>query len=157
MTPLIVLYLWLSACALQDLYQRQIANTLTLGGMALAVLYLLWSGHTWLGAPASEAGVALLIVLVLTLPGYALNTFGAGDVKLLIALALATDRLTVLGTVIGAGACAVLWMLIASKILPLLYQRVTTPDVEEPGNLSKKIPFAPFLLAGFTLVWLCMP
>ncbi|MGO2285155.1 prepilin peptidase [Pseudomonas lundensis] len=157
MTQLLILFLWLAACALQDLYQRQIANTLTLGGMALAVLYLLGSGHTWLGAPPSEALVALLIALVLTLPGYALNKFGAGDVKLLVTLALATDRLTVLGTFIGAGLCAALWLLIASKILPLVYQRVTTPAPGDPGPLSKKVPFAPFLLAGFALATLCMP
>ncbi len=107
--------------------------------------------------PPSEALVALLIALVLTLPGYALNKFGAGDVKLLVTLALATDRLTVLGTFIGAGLCAALWLLIASKILPLVYQRVTTPAPGDPGPLSKKVPFAPFLLAGFALATLCMP
>lgn len=58
MTQLLILFLWLAACALQDLYKRQIANTLTLGGMALAVLYLLWSGHTWLGAPQRSPGGA---------------------------------------------------------------------------------------------------
>lgn len=156
MTHLIVLFMWLAACAIQDLYQRQIANTLTLGGTGLALLYLLWNGHTWLGAPASEGGLALLIVLLLTLPGYALNKFGAGDVKLLIALALATDRLTVLGTFIGAGVCLLTWTLFASKIFPLIYQRVTPSETPPLDAAPKKAPFAPFLLAGFSLTTLCL-
>lgn len=151
MIPLCVVFLWLAACSVQDLIQRQIANILTFGAAALALLYLLWTGHTWLGASAAEGGWALLIVLLLTLPGYALNKLGAGDVKLLIALALATDRPTVLGTIIGAGLCAgVLWFL-ASKALPLVNQRVKIHSFDMKGLASKKHPFAPFLLGGFTL------
>ena len=153
---LLILMIWLTTCSIQDLYQRQIANTLTLGAAALSLAYLLWTGTTWLGASASEGGIALIIVLVLTLPGYAMNTFGAGDVKLLIALALATDRLSVLGTLIGAGICAALWYVIASKILPLFNQRVATPVCNTEGETSKKLPFAPFLLAGFGLTSLCL-
>ena len=37
------------------------------------LLYLLWTGDTWLGASAEEGGWALLIALLLTLPGYALH------------------------------------------------------------------------------------
>lgn len=148
---LLVLFAWLAACAAQDLYQRQIANLMTLGGSALALLYLVYNGHSWLGASAAEAGWALLIVLVLTLPGYALNKLGAGDVKLLIALALATDRPVVLGTFIGAGLSAAVWMLIAPKITPVFNQWVSTHSFGNIGEPSKKLPFAPFLLCGFTL------
>ena len=95
MFNLISLVIWFIACTAQDLYQRQISNFLTLGAVSLALVYLACTGHTWLGASAAEGGWALLIVLILTLPGYALNKFGAGDVKLLSALALATDRLMV--------------------------------------------------------------
>ena len=104
-----------------------------------------------LGASAAEGGWALLIALLLTLPGYALNKLGAGDVKLLMALALATDRPTILGTVIGAGICSGLCWFFASKILPSINQRVKTLSFSKDAPLSIKLPFAPFLFAGFAL------
>ena len=151
MIQLCVVFLWFIACSIQDLLQRQISNVLTFGAAALALLYLLWTGHTWLGASAAEGGWALLITLVLTLPGYALNKLGAGDVKLLMALALATDRPTILGTIIGAGLCTGAWWLFTSKILPSMNQRVKIPSLVNNAPVSKKLPFAPFLLGGFTL------
>lgn len=151
MIQLCVVFVWFAACSIQDLLQRHISNVLTFGAAALALLYLLWTGHTWLGASAAEGGWALLVALVLTLPGYALNKLGAGDVKLLMALALATDRPTILGTIIGAGLCTAVWWLFASKILPSMNQRVKTPSLANHVPVSKKLPFAPFLLGGFTL------
>ncbi|MFP3516082.1 prepilin peptidase [Pseudomonas sp. SIMBA_077] len=151
MMHLLVVFLWFFACAIQDLIQRQIANSLTLGAAALALLYMLWTGHTWLGASASEGGWALLIALVLTLPGYALNKLGAGDVKLLAALALATDRPLLLGTVIGAGICAGLWFWFVPKILFLVNQRITPAPLQPTTLSATKLPFAPFLLCGFSL------
>jgi len=153
----LVVFIWLIACATQDLIQRQIANSLTFGAAALALLYMLWTGHTWLGANAGEGGWALLIALVLTLPGYALNKLGAGDVKLLIALALATDRQLLLGTFIGAGLCAGLWYWLAPKFRSLLNQRLNPHGIEPTLQTSKKLPFAPFLLFGFTVTTLCIP
>jgi prepilin peptidase CpaA len=153
---LAVLFIWFAACAAQDLHQRHIANSLTFGAAALALVYLLWTGTTWLGASAAEGGWALLIALVLTLPGYALNKLGAGDVKLLMALALATDRPILLGTFIGAGLSAGLWFWLAPKVLPLLNQRLTHPPGENIKGASKKLPFAPFLLCGFSLSVLCL-
>ncbi|EPJ93727.1 prepilin peptidase [Pseudomonas psychrophila] len=151
MIQLCVVFVWFAACSIQDLLQRHISNVLTFGAAALALLYLLWTGQTWLGASAAEGGWALLVALVLTLPGYALNKLGAGDVKLLMALALATDRPTILGTIIGAGLCTGAWWLFASKILPSMNQRVKIPSIVNNAPVSKKLPFAPFLLGGFTL------
>ena len=151
MIQLAIVLLWFVACSIQDLLQRHISNFLTIGGAALAFLYMLWSGHTWLGASAAEGGWALLIALVLTLPGYALNKLGAGDVKLLMALALATDRPTILGTVIGAGICSGIWWFFTSKILPSINQRVKTLQFANHVPMSKKLPFAPFLFGGFAL------
>jgi len=156
MIHLLVVFIWFAACAIQDFIQRQIANSLTVGAALLALLYLLWTGHTWLGASASEGGWALVIALVLTLPGYALNKLGAGDVKLLIALALATDRQMLLGTFIGAGLSAGLWFWLAPKVLSSLNQRLTSAPVQSVTQASKKLPFAPFLLCGFSLTILCM-
>ena len=80
----LVIVLWLGVCAVQDIRQRQIANTLTLGVGLLALIYLLWAGRRGWARP-QRGGLALALALVLTLPGYALGRFGAGDVKLLAA------------------------------------------------------------------------
>ncbi|WDY58804.1 prepilin peptidase [Pseudomonas sp. PSKL.D1] len=126
---------WLALCAGQDARERQISNVLTLGAAACALVWLLTTGHSWLGAQGSEAALGFVIVLLLTLPGYMLGQFGAGDVKLLGALALASSLDHVLGTFIGAGVVLVLWLLVRRK-------------TRQPGE---KRPFAPFLLAGFAL------
>lgn len=152
----LVLFVWLLVCALQDIRQRQIANRLTLGAALLALLYLLWNGHTWLDAPAVQGFLALALVLLLTLPGYALGRFGAGDVKLLAALGLATEPAYVLGTLIGAGVSCVIWLLLVPKFWPLMSQGVRDRLEYRGEKLSKKQPFAPFLLVGFFFSWLWM-
>ncbi|CAI8916879.1 MULTISPECIES: A24 family peptidase [Pseudomonas] len=152
----IVLLLWLALCSEQDLRERQIANTLTLGAAACALAYLFVTGHTWIGADASEGGWALAIVMLLTLPGYMLGRLGAGDVKLLGALALATDRMHLLGTFIGAGVAVVAWLLGRRWLWSLLSQKVKNRLKQLNEESSKKQPFAPFLLVGFLLaaVWI---
>ncbi|PRW95518.1 prepilin peptidase, partial [Pseudomonas fragi] len=82
----------------------------------LALIYLLWAGSTWLGAPRSEGGLALALALVLTLPGYALGRFGAGDVKLLAALALASNLDALLWSLIGAAVFQGAWVLIHQRL-----------------------------------------
>ncbi|MFK0086355.1 prepilin peptidase [Pseudomonas sp. NPDC090755] len=151
-----VLLLWLALCAEQDIRERQIANTLTLGAATCALVYLFMTGHTWIGADASEGGWALAIVMLLTLPGYMLGRFGAGDVKLLGALALATDRMYVLGTFIGAGIAVLIWISCRRRLWTLLSQKVRNRLKQLTDESSNKQPFAPFILAGFLLaaVWI---
>ncbi|NBF05539.1 prepilin peptidase [Pseudomonas sp. Fl5BN2] len=147
----LVLWIWLAICALQDLRQRHIANALTLGAALLATLYLLWTGNTWLGASAAQGGWALLLALLLTLPGYATGRMGAGDVKLMAALGLASDTQYLLGAFIGAGLCSFLCLLIAPRVWPQQEQGLQSPEAEPVARLSKKYPFAPFVLAGMVL------
>ncbi|BBH48027.1 type 4 prepilin peptidase 1 [Pseudomonas sp. KU43P] len=124
--------------------ERQISNVFTLGGAACALAWLLATGHSWVGAQASDAGWALAIVLLLTLPGYMFGRFGAGDVKLLGALALATSQAYVLGTFIGAGGAMLLWALARR-----LWRRGA-------GQAGDKQPFAPSVLVGFVLASVCL-
>lgn len=138
-----VILLWLGLCAVQDIRQRQIANGLTLGVALLALLYLLWTGSTWLGAPAGEGGWAFALALLLTLPGYALGRFGAGDVKLLAGLGLASTVDHLLWSLIGAAAALGVWSLIE--------QWLSARGLARPEGVSTKQPFAPFLLTGFAL------
>ena len=141
----VVILLWLGLCAVQDGRQRQIANSLTLGAALLALIYLLWIGTTWLGAPASEGGWAFAVALLLTLPGYALGRFGAGDVKLLAALALASSLDVLLWSLIGAAVFQGAWVLVS--------QRLSVRRQRSETGVSTKQPFAPFVLTGFALYW----
>ncbi|MDF2396402.1 prepilin peptidase [Pseudomonas sp. 3MA1] len=146
-----VLWIWLVLCAVQDLRQRHIANTLTLGAALLASGYLLWTGSTWLGAAAAQGAWALLLALLLTLPGYAMGRMGAGDVKLMAALGLASDPEHLLGAFIGAGFCSLLWLLIVPRLLSAPRQGLAPQGEAQAMGLSKKYPFAPFVLAGMVL------
>lgn len=148
-----VVMVWLLVCAIQDARQRLLANRLTLGAALLALVYLLWTGATWLGAPGAEGLWALVLSLLLTLPGYALGRLGAGDVKLLAALALASNTEYLLGAFIGAAVANLAWLLLAPKLWPLMSQRVKSSIGYLAPDPSKKLPFAPFLLAGFTAAW----
>lgn len=148
----LVLFSWLVVCAAQDIRQRHISNGLTLGGALLALVYLLWTGQTWIGATAAQGGWALLVAVALTLPGYALGRMGAGDVKLMAALGLASDPLHVLGTFIGAGVASFLWLLIVAlawpHISPGLKLRLRHLDPQASG----KYAFGPFALLGMAFM-----
>ncbi|MDT9630396.1 prepilin peptidase [Pseudomonas sp. JV449] len=143
----VVIVIWLGVCAVQDIRRRQIANGLTLGVALLALLYLLCTGATWLGAPASAGLLAFALALLFTLPGYALDRFGAGDVKLLAALGLATTVDHVLWSLIGAAITLVGWLVVRQQLGPRAADRVQGPPAKQP--------FAAFLFAGFVLygVW----
>ncbi|KAB0484559.1 prepilin peptidase CpaA [Pseudomonas reinekei] len=152
----IVLLIWLTLCAAQDARQRHIANGLTVGAGAFALAYLLWSGSTWLGAPAEQGAWAALLALAFTLPGYALRRLGGGDVKLMIALGLATDGRHVLGVFIGAGLASVCWLALAPRVWLYMGQGLRGRLLYLQPGVSKKQPFAPFLLVGLllTFAWL---
>lgn len=146
-----VLLIWLALCAAQDARQRRIANVLTLGAGALALLYLLWTDTTWMGSDARQGGWAFLLALAFTLPGYAMGRMGAGDVKLLTALGLATDGIFVLYVFIGAALASVLWLLLAPRVWLHMSQGLTEHLRYLAPGTSKKPPFAPFVLVGATL------
>ncbi|MDY7530689.1 prepilin peptidase [Pseudomonas sp. Bout1] len=153
----LVLFVWLVLCAVQDVRLRQVSNRLTLGACLLALVYLLFSGTTWLGAPAVEGGLAFGVALLFTVPGYAMGRLGAGDVKLIVALGLATNTLYVLGTFIGAGLASAAWLLLAPRLWPLMNQGLRNTLQYFGPEQSARQPFVPFLLVGFCLAWLWIP
>ncbi|QEY75715.1 prepilin peptidase [Pseudomonas denitrificans (nom. rej.)] len=107
---------WFAVCASQDLTRLRVSNWLTLGGALAALLFLLVTGHTLTGYAPLAAGVAALLAALLSVPGYWLGKLGAADVKILIALGLASDPLTVLYTLALACLFCVVLMF-ASKLL----------------------------------------
>ncbi|MCD5994307.1 prepilin peptidase [Pseudomonas sp. CDFA 602] len=148
---LFFLLAWFGVCAEQDARQREISNWLTLGGTALALGYLCYRGQSWMGAEPGEAGWALLLALALTLPGYALRSLGAGDVKLMAGLALASDRIYLLGSLVGAALAMLAWLLLHKKVWPLMNHHVTQRYHYMSAETTNKYPFSPFLFTGLLL------
>lgn len=151
MMKLFFLLIWFAICAEQDARCKQISNGLTLGAAALAIIYLALTGMTWLGSPALEALLALTLALALTLPGYALGKLGAADVKLMTALALASNSAYLLCTFIGAGVAMATWLIVGKSTWPHLQQRVAQRYRYMNPAASDKHPFSPFLFAGLLL------
>lgn len=151
-----VLLIWLTLCAAQDVQQRHISNRLTLGVGGLALAYLFWSGLTWLGGSAEQGGWALALALAFTLPGYASGRMGAGDVKLMATIGLATGPVHLLGSFIGAGVASVLWLLLAPTLWPHMAQGLRKSIPYLAPDLSKNPPFAPFVLIGMLVTMLCL-
>ena len=122
----------LCAAAVFDLRTRRIPNALVGTGVAAGL-----AGHLWLGGGAglawSLAGAAAALPLLLL---YAARLFGAGDVKLLMAVgALAGPAFlpwTLLGAVFAGGVFAV---------FRLLWGRAF---VHQP----RRMPFAPAIAIG---------
>ncbi|RMM23961.1 Peptidase A24A, prepilin type IV [Pseudomonas syringae pv. pisi] len=151
MMKLFFLLIWFAICAEQDARCKQISNGLTLGAAALAIIYLALTGMTWLGSPALEALLALTLALALTLPGYALGKLGAADVKLMTALALASNSAYLLCTFIGAGVAMATWLIVGKSTWPHVQQRVAQRYRYMNPAASDKHPFSPFLFAGLLL------
>jgi prepilin peptidase CpaA len=87
-----------------------------------------------------------------------MRRLGGGDVKLMTALGLATDGRHVLGVFIGAGLASVCWMLLAPRVWLHISQGLRSRLCYLEPGLSRKQPFAPFLLVGLvlTFAWLGM-
>ena len=151
----IALLLWLALCSEQDVRERRISDALTLGVGAGSLAWLFATGHSWIGAEASDVGWGLAIVMLLTLPSHHFGHLESGDVKLMAALSLATSYLYVLGTAIGAGLTVLIWLAVRRRLWRLLsvkWKKRLKTLIERIGD---KQPFAPFVLTGFLLaaVW----
>ncbi|MFP2769679.1 A24 family peptidase [Oceanisphaera sp. KMM 10153] len=144
-----VLMLWAFFCALQDANQKKISNYLTLPACAIALAWIFINGLTITGAPPIQAAITVIFTLLITLPGYLSGKLGAGDVKMLLALSLATDQMHLLWTVALAGLTMLLWALSINKTWQLVpeYLRNKVNHLS-PGHI-KSPPYAPFVFSGF--------
>lgn len=145
----IPLLAWIALCSLQDLQQRRISNWLSLGGVAAALLYLLLSGKTLMGASAIEGLGAAGLALVMTLPGYWLGKLGAGDVKLLLGIALCSYGSLLLHCLAGAGVAYLTWAILSRPLWPLLSPSTRTALAQLAPERARRYPFVPFLFVGF--------
>lgn len=146
----IAVIVWAAACGLHDLYRLKVPNYLTLGMWLVAALAL-FSGQTLLGREWWQGLAGFAVAALLTVPGYALNRLGAGDVKMLMGFGLAAGTQDMLEAFVVASLSAALIMLAlrASMLLPSMV-RLTSHGVL--ANLApregKSFPFAIFLALG---------
>lgn len=147
---LLALLTWAFLCARIDARERRIPNTLVLAGLLGGALFLLMFHRSFTGATPVAAFIGLAFALLLTLPGYALKRLGAGDVKMLAVVGLATDLAFVAYTIVGAALALVLWALLA----PSHWQRLPAAFRLNCSALApplSKVPYAPFLFCGMCL------
>ncbi|MDE3737415.1 MULTISPECIES: prepilin peptidase [Pseudomonas] len=142
------LLFWTALCALQDLRQRRISNWLSLGGIAAALFYLLLRGETLLGATLTDGLAAAGLALLLTLPGWWLGRLGAGDVKLLLGIALCSNGLFTLYCLVGAGLAYLAWAGLSRPLWPRLPASLRSALAEVAPERARRYPFAPFLFLG---------
>lgn len=130
---------WCISIGLTDAYARRLPNVLTLGMCCMALGWLCVTGHTLLNASWQSALYATLISQLLTLPAYMSRLLGAGDVKLLLAIALIAGKdLTLLTFVIAA------ILAMAFCMTTLLFTGFNAPA----GNNKRWIPFGAAFSAG---------
>lgn len=156
-----MIYFWLIACAVMDARERRVPNALTFPLMGLALVQLGVYQTTLSGAPAMQAAIGAGSALVLTLPGFILGRLGAGDVKLLVALGLASTPGLVVGSFVYGTGALLLWATFQwlRSALPTLSSRheVAQPSPAHPALRERA--FAPSLLIGalVTAWWPLLP
>ena len=150
---LLLLLVWAAVCAIGDARYKRIDNRLILLGAAVAIVPLLVWQRSLTGAPPGNILLACGLALLFALPGYWKGRFGAGDVKLLLVLALASDSLYLLLSLAGAALGMVLWLLAAPALWPRLPLSLHTalPMLAPP---AKVLPYAPFVFFGMLLATL---
>lgn len=128
---------------LMDLYARRLPNLLTLGMCLVAAGWLLLTGHAMLGANWSSVLAGVLVSLLLTLPAYAAGWLGAGDVKMLLAIALLVGNQTMLLVFVIAAVLAALFGIVAFCLPASGMSSITS---------KRWIPFGAALGAGLLCV-----
>jgi prepilin peptidase CpaA len=118
-----------------DIQTRRIPNGLCAAGLAAGL-----AGHVWHGTHAlllSLAGIAAVLPLLLL---YAVKAFGAGDIKLLMAVGALTGPVfvgwTLAGAIFAGAALALVWMIGKS-----VRSRSLLPA-------KSRMPFAPAIALG---------
>lgn len=146
---LIVIF-WSSACAFQDARQGHISHWLLYPALAAAILHLIIFKHSLLGGDRIDATVSALLALALTLPGYFLRRFGAGDVKMLLVLAFSSSVHFTLVIFAIAGVAMGLWAFTRPAVWHRLPDKFHTRLAAMSPNRTKTA-YAPFLWLSIIL------
>ena len=133
---------WALGVGVVDWRRKRIPNLLLVPGVLLAVAAVAGMG---VRVDARSAGLAVLIGLCLSLPGYLLGKTGAGDVKCM----------AVMGACVGALGAIELF-LISSLVFGLVcaIQFVRQRNADSLSS-NRRVPMGPALMVGFmSVVWL---
>ncbi len=155
---ILFLFVWSIGCLYSDIKDRKLPNWLTLGAYLPALLVLVLMQQTLLGASVSAGLMAWLVALALTLPAYAVNWLGAGDVKMLSAFGLMTGLQFMLSSYLIAGLLAgiiVLYSLLSRRYIPYLNLQLSRLGWQLPAAAminGKTLPFGALLAVGGLLV-----
>ncbi len=159
---ILALCAWASCAAWFDWRTRKLPNVLTLGGLLLAAIWLVWQGTSLSGGQPSSAWSALGVAALLTLPGYMFGKLGAGDVKLLMAMGLFTHMQALLST-FAVGALLGLMLGFWPKIVALCKDTLSV-SLGQPRWMStqiapvgRHIPYGTALAVGFVFALLSSP
>lgn len=149
----LLLLAWGLICTMQDMRSKKISNIITLGMFLIALIYLLISGSTLMQSNSNQAIFGLILALGLSLPGYIYGKMGAADVKMLAAIAIASNSDYVLISVIGAALSLLMWS-ICKPLWLELPQRVHKALPLMDPTTGQPLPYAPFLFFGMLLATL---
>lgn len=162
----LMISLWLLACAVSDWRLRRVPNAYTFGFLFVATASLLLQGQALSGTSWQSGLLGFAFAGLLTLPGFVLNRLGGGDVKLLAGLGLATDPLTVVVTfVVGTLvlALAAIGQRLTQKHVDSTHQ-AATPQSSKTEPLSSEVkatekewPFVPGLFVGYLVALVGLP
>ena len=130
---------WSLTVGLTDIYTRRIPNMLTLGFCLVAILWLLVTGHSILNASWQSVLLATFISQLFTVPAYAAHLLGAGDAKLLLAIALLSGKDITLTSFVIASILAVIYCVSNRLIARLNARRI---------NSGRWFPFGAALSIG---------
>lgn len=133
---------WAFAIGGWDFFHRRIPNVLVAAATLAALGNWVVSGASPLGASGVSMVAGGGLSLLLTLPGYLMRQLGAGDVKLLLAIALLGGAAAAVASfVVGAltaGAAAGAWVLVG-------------PRFGLPPPAGRRLPFGACLALGFAV------
>lgn len=144
---------WGLICAIQDMRRKKINNLLTFGLLFMALSYILITGQTLTQSSTGQAMFALFLAIALSLPGYITGNMGAADVKMLSAIAIATNSHYVLICFIGAAVSIAIWTL-SKPLWPKLPSGVHKAVPLMNPTTGKALPYAPFLFIGMLMATL---
>lgn len=146
---IIVLCLWSAVVFYNDYRSNLIPNYLSLGAIFVATFVLLVTGQSLTQQPISSAAAGFVVALVLTVPGYQYKLLGAGDVKLLCAIALLCG-LQIMLLSFATASIGILFILILSSKVALFGKYITMPTKPK----QKFIPFGAALVSAMMIVLL---
>jgi Flp pilus assembly protein protease CpaA len=130
---------WCLGVVFTDLRFRRIPNSLMVGAYLVAGLSLLITGHALMGPHWQSVILGVGVSLALTLPAYAARLLGAGDVKLILAIALIGGWYLTLFAFVIASILAITFV-----IANIIFTQFGTHQVPP----KRWIPFGAALSAG---------